>query len=234
MIGAQARVVALLFLLPAVSCTSTGGSKAQTEEGKNLQGTIEEQQARIDQLTADRDALDRRVKELEAKVAKAGSTTEMVEQAKGEISDSVRRVLERFKGDSQIEVIRDGTSGYRFVLRESVLFGTGSSNLSDDGERALGRVAEALRGGNQRISVEGHTDNVPVTKDETKKRYPRGNIELSVGRAFAVYDYLIKGGGIEASRVSVVGFGEHRPVAPNTNDMNKWRNRRVEIRIEDR
>lgn len=234
MIGAHARVVVPVFLLAAVSCTSTGGSKAQTEESKNLQGTIEEQQARIDQLAADRDALGRRVKELEAKVAKTGSTTEMVEQAKGEISDSVRRVLERFKGDNQIEVIRDGASGYRFVLRESVLFGTGSSDLSDDGKRALGRVAEALRGGNQRISVEGHTDNVPVTKDETKKRYPRGNIELSVGRAFAVYDYLIKDGEIDVSRVSVVGFGEHRPVAPNTNDMNKWRNRRVEIRIEDR
>lgn len=234
MVGAHARVVVPVFLLAAVSCTSTGGSTAQVNEGKNLQGTIEEQQTRIDQLTADRDALDRRVKELEAKVAKSGSATEMVEQAKGEISDSVRRVLERFKGDSQIEVIRDGASGYRFVLRESVLFGTGSSELSDDGKRALGRVAEALRGGNQRISVEGHTDNVPVAKDETRKRYPRGNIELSVGRAFAVYDYLIRDGGIEASRASVVGFGEHRPVAPNTNDMNKWRNRRVEIRIEER
>jgi len=38
--------------------------------------------------------------------------------------------------------------------------GSGSSGLSDDGKRALGRVADALHGGNQRISVEGHTDNV--------------------------------------------------------------------------
>lgn len=234
MIGALQRVVVLLFLLSAVSCQSAPNSEAQANENKNLLGTIDEQQARIDQLTADRDAMDRRVKELEAKVSKAGSTTEVVEQAKGEMSESVRRVLERFKGDNQIEVIRDGASGYRFVLRESVLFGSASSDLSDDGKRALGRVAEALRGGNHRVSVEGHTDDVPVKKDETRKRYPRGNIELSVFRAFAVYDYMIKDGGIEEARVSVVGFGPYRPVALNTNDMNRWRNRRVEIRIEER
>ena len=233
MVGAKARIVAGVFLLTALSCSSTPSSEATTNENKNLVGTIDEQQARIDQLTADRDALNRRVKELEAKVAKTGSTTEVVEQAKGEMSESVRRVLEKFKGDNQIEVIRDG-AGLRFVLRESVLFGTGSRSLSDDGKRALGRVAEALHGGNQRISVEGHTDNVPVAKEETRKRYPRGNIELSVDRAFAVYDYLIKDGGVDVSRVSVAGLGEYRPIAPNTSEMNRWRNRRVEIRVEER
>jgi chemotaxis protein MotB len=223
----------LVFLLVGVSCKAAPTTEARENETKNLVGTIDEQQARIDELTADRDALDRRVKELEAKVAKAGSTTEVVEQAKGEMSESVRRVLERFKGDTQIEVVRDG-SGYRFVLNESVLFKSASSELSDDGKRALGRVADAVKGGNQRISVEGHTDDVPVKKDETKKKYPRGNIELSVGRAFAVYDCLMKDGGIEQARMSVVGFGPYRPVAPNTNEMNRWRNRRVEIRIEER
>ena len=234
--GVRARVVAGVFLLTAVSCKgieSSSSADAQAAEIRNLSDTNDAQKERIDQLTADRDTLDRRVKELEAKAAKAGNTQVAVEQAKGEMSESVRRVMERFKGDNQIEVVRDG-AGYRFILRESVLFGSGSSTLSDDGKRALGRVADALRGGNTRISVEGHTDNVPITKEETKKRYPRGNIELSVDRAFAVYDYLIKDGGVEDSRVAVFGFGEFRPVAPNTNDMNKWRNRRVEIRVEER
>jgi chemotaxis protein MotB len=228
------RIVAAVFLAIGASCESTPRSEQQDAENRNLLGVTEQQQERINELTADRDAMDRRVKELDAKLAKTGSAQQVAEEAKGEMSESVRRVLERFKGDNQIEVIRDSGSGYRFVLRESVLFGTGSSDLSDDGRRALGRVAEALQGGNQKISVEGHTDNVPVTKEETRKRYPRGNIELSVGRAFAVYDYLIKDGGVPESRVSVAGFGPNRPVAPNTSDINKWRNRRVEIRVEDR
>jgi chemotaxis protein MotB len=230
------RVAVGVLLLVFASCKGMEGSspsEAQAAENRNLQDVNDAQKERINQLTAESDALDRRVKELEAKVAKTGNTQQAVEQAKGEMSESVRRVMERFKGDNQIEVVRDG-SGYRFILRESVLFGSGSSSLSDDGKRALGRVGDALRGGNTRISVEGHTDNVPIAKDETRKRYPRGNIELSVDRAFAVYDWLIKDGGVEESRVAVVGFGEYRPVAPNTNDMNKWRNRRVEIRVEER
>jgi len=230
----HARIVAGVLLLSVVSCKTAPSSDAQNAENKNLLGVTEEQQARIDQLTADRDALDRRVKELEAKVAKAGNAVQAVEQAKGEMSESVRRVLERFKGDNEIEVVRDGAGGYRFVLRESVLFATGSSDLSEEGKRALGRVAEALQGGNQRISVEGHTDNVPVTKPETLKRYPRGNIELSVGRAFAVYDYLLKDGHIDVARLSVAGYGSTRPIKLNTTDINKWQNRRVEIRVEDR
>jgi chemotaxis protein MotB len=232
--GAFGRIVAAVFLALGASCESAPRSEQQDAENRNLLGVTEQQQERINELTADRDALDRRVKELEAKLAKTGSAQQAAEEAKGEMSESVRSVLERFKGDNQIEVIRDSGSGYRFVLRESVLFALGSSDLSDDGRRALGRVAEALQGGNQKISVEGHTDNVPVTKEETRKKYPRGNIELSVGRAFAVYDYMIKDGGIPEARVSVAGFGPNRPVAPNTSDINKWRNRRVEIRVEDR
>jgi chemotaxis protein MotB len=222
-----------VFLSFFAACATSPNVDETLNDNKHLHGTVQAQQERIDELTEDRVELDRRVKELEAKLSKVASTEQVVQEAKGEMSESVRRVLERFKGDDEIEVVRT-PEGYRFVLRESVLFGTGSTNLTEEGGRALGRVCEALRGGNTRISVEGHTDDVPVKKEETKKLYPRGNIELSVGRAFAVYDFVIKDGGIEEERVAVAGFGSHRPVVPNTSDLNRFRNRRVEIRVEER
>jgi chemotaxis protein MotB len=222
-----------VFLSLAAACATSPDAEETANDNKHLHGTVQAQQERIDELTEDRVELDRRVKELEAKLSKVASTEQVVEEAKGEMSESVRRVLERFKGDDEIEVIRTA-DGYRFVLRESVLFGTGSTDLTEEGKRALGRVCDALRGGNTRISVEGHTDDVPVAKEETRKRFPRGNIELSVGRAFAVYDYVIKDGGVEEDRVAVAGFGPYRPVVPNTSDLNRFRNRRVEIRVEER
>jgi chemotaxis protein MotB len=231
--GTHARVAVGVFLLVGAACQTAPDAETQANEDKALRGVVESQQLRIDKLTADRVALDRKVKELEAKLSKVASTEKIVEEAKGEMSESVRRVLEQFKGDDQIKVIRDD-AGYRFVLTEAVLFGTGSTDLTDEGKGALGRVAEALQGGNQRISIEGHTDDVPVKKEETRKRFPRGNIELSVARAFSVYDYLIKEGGVEEDRVAVVGLGPHRPAVPNTSDMNRFRNRRVEIRVEER
>jgi len=141
-------------------------------------------------------------------------------------------VLERFRGDSDIEVVPTGT-GYRVVLREAVLFATGSTDLSGDGRRALQRVAETLRGGNEKVIVEGHTDDVPVKKAESLKKFPRGNIDLSVGRAFAVWDYLVKEAKLDATRVSVTGHGPNRPRAPNTSDLNRHRNRRVEILVTE-
>jgi OOP family OmpA-OmpF porin len=56
------------------------------------------------------------------------------------------------------------------------------------------------------------------------------NQALSLRRAGAVRDYLV-GGGIDAGRLSVEGFGESRPVATNDTDSGRAQNRRVELRI---
>ena len=121
--------------------------------------------------------------------------------------------------------------GYRFVLHEKVLFDSGSATLTEKGSAALANVAEALQGGTDPIHIEGHTDDVPVAKAETLEKFPRGNIELSVMRALAVWDYLVKQGGVSETRLTVAGFGPHRPRVPNSSQQNRWRNRRVEIRI---
>ena len=136
------------------------------------------------------------------------------------------------QGDSDISVEATG-DGYRFVLHEQVLFETGSSDLSEKGKKVLGSVADALRGGTASINVEGHTDDVPVGKPETLQKYPRGNIELSTDRALSVWEWLVKSGQLRESRLSVTGYGPHHPRVPNTSDQNRFRNRRVEIRVAE-
>lgn len=220
-------------LLALAACASTGDPETIQNENKHLHSIVEEQEHKIDKLTADRAGLDRSVQELEAKLAKMQSTQKIVDDAKVEISEHVRQVVERFRGDSDIEVLPTGT-GYRVVLREAVLFTTASTGLSPEGRRTLQRVADTLKGGNEQLVIEGHTDNVPVGKEATKKRFPRGNIELSVGRAFAVWDYFVKEAGIVTGRISVAGHGPNRPLAPNTSDLNRHRNRRVEILVQEK
>ena len=233
MIRMHGMAVGAVLSCIAASCSARNDPETLSNENKHLHGIVEEQNHRIDTLTADRATLDRRVKELEAQLNKMDSTAKAVEDAKDEISEHVRNVLERFRGDSDIEVVPTAT-GYRVVLREAVLFATGSADLSGDGRRALQRIAETLRGGNELVLVEGHTDDVPVKKAATLKRFPRGNIELAVGRAFAVWDYLVKEAKLPAKRVSVAGHGPNRPRAPNTSDLNRHRNRRVEILVTER
>lgn len=71
------------------------------------------------------------------------------------------------------------------------------------------------------ISVEGHTDNVGK---------PENNLKLSAKRAQAVKNYLIKKG-IAESRISAQGFGDSKPLAPNTTPQGRAKNRRVELHL---
>ena len=71
------------------------------------------------------------------------------------------------------------------------------------------------------IEVEGHTDN--VGKAEVNKK-------LSQKRADAVKDYLIKKG-IEADRLSAIGYGSEQPIADNKTKEGRAQNRRVEFKI---
>ncbi len=72
-----------------------------------------------------------------------------------------------------------------------------------------------------RLSIEGHTDN---------KGSHDFNMDLSERRTASVRNYLIKKG-ISASRLTNQGFGETKPIAPNTTDEGRQLNRRVEFKI---
>ena len=79
-----------------------------------------------------------------------------------------------------------------------------------------------------RTILEGHTDNTGSDKY---------NLELSQKRAEAVRQYLIQAGVVDEARISAVGFGPTRPIAPNKTEEGKdnpdgrAQNRRVEIII---
>ncbi|HEX6431512.1 MAG TPA: DUF5723 family protein, partial [Niastella sp.] len=71
------------------------------------------------------------------------------------------------------------------------------------------------------ISIEGHTDN---------KGNAVFNLKLSAKRAQAVKNYLVKKG-ISATRITAQGFGDSKPVAPNTTPAGRTKNRRVELHL---
>jgi chemotaxis protein MotB len=75
--------------------------------------------------------------------------------------------------------------------------------------------------------VEGHTDNVPISK---KSQYMEDNWDLSVMRATAITKILIKGG-LSPKQITAAGKGEFSPLAANDSQQNKQKNRRTEIII---
>jgi len=107
------------------------------------------------------------------------------------------------------------------IALHNILFDTGKATIKPESAKELGLVIEVLKADAAlKIEVQGHTDNVGAKA---------ANLTLSQQRADAVRDYLIKTGGIAAARLTAMGFGDTKPVGPNTTEDGKAANRRVEL-----
>lgn len=107
---------------------------------------------------------------------------------------------------------------------KSIQFETGSDILKPSSYKVLDEVVSLLTTYSfVNIAIEGHTDNIGN---------PSKNINLSAYRARAVMNYFI-GKGISPSRLSSTGYGDTRPIAPNTTAAGRLQNRRVDIRIKE-
>ncbi|MBX6318475.1 OmpA family protein [Pigmentiphaga sp.] len=117
----------------------------------------------------------------------------------------------------------------RIGIRGSVLFALNSDALQPEGRQLLkslaGPLAAYLEAGDEIIMVSGFTDDLQIT--EGNRRFA-DNWELSAQRALTVTRALIEEG-IPSSSVFAAAFGSEHPVAPNTDEEGRSRNRRVEI-----
>lgn len=113
-------------------------------------------------------------------------------------------------------------------LPEAVLFPRGQAELTPEGRRAVAGLRDFfIQVPDQRVTVIGHTDAVPVAPGS---RF-RDNWELSTLRAVAVVRALMELG-IGPSRLSAMGLADSKPLVPETDEASRARNRRVEFILE--
>jgi chemotaxis protein MotB len=114
-----------------------------------------------------------------------------------------------------------------------LLFESGSDNVEATAAKSIGTLCAILNSEQGRkfdIIIAGHTDDLRISKPATREKHPT-NWHLSAHRAISVLD-IMTNNQIAPERVSVRGFGEFRPVAPNQpNKKGNPQNRRVEIYI---
>ena len=125
--------------------------------------------------------------------------------------------------DSQIKVAVDSRGLIITISSDVVLFAPGSATLQAGGQRVLDRLASQLAALPNQITVEGHTDDVPISGT-----YP-SNWELSTARASSVLRSFIERHGLPASRGSATGYADQKPIASNDTAKGRAQNRRVEI-----
>lgn len=227
-----------LLLLGAASCgllagCQTGAGDAQTIH--NLDQSLRDSRRANDELREKVTGADLAVKAAQAQVERLQGRDAAYQEAQSKLEERLKELegVTQAPGgggeDGGISYERI-PGGFKVVVQGEVLFNSGEAELRAEGKAALGKIAAKLKGGNEKIRVEGHTDNAPISRPETKAKYPFGNLDLSLDRALRVADALIQDG-IPARRVSCGGYGEHQPRADNGTAEGKKKNRRVEILV---
>jgi OmpA-OmpF porin, OOP family len=114
--------------------------------------------------------------------------------------------------------------GEKILSLEGVNFDTNKATIKPDSEAILNNAVHVLmENASVHVRVEGHTDS---------RGSDAYNQQLSQRRAASVVEYFVAHG-IDAGRLSPVGFGESAPVAPNDTAENMYRNRRVDLVVTD-
>ncbi|WHH59356.1 OmpA family protein [Petroclostridium sp. X23] len=127
----------------------------------------------------------------------------------------------------QVDIVSNG-QGLLIRFKDGVLFNSGKGEISSKGYQTLDQIGNTLRDIDNDIIIQGFTDNLPIHTSQ----YP-SNWELSVARSINVAKYLIEEKGILDERITVTGYGEHKPIDTNNTPEGRANNRRIEITILD-
>jgi chemotaxis protein MotB len=153
------------------------------------------------------------------------------QQHKEESLEKLLYEVQKFldENDLQDVVIANRTErGIVLVLEEKVLYETAEARILPTAYPFLDKVGTLLTKIPNLVKVEGHTDNRSISTE----KFP-SNWELSAARASSVIRYLVAEHALDAERFVAVGYGDTRPIVPNTSSENFQKNRRVEIVISD-
>ena len=210
----------------------TGKARQQVDVLNQQIAALREQLAKIGAVL---EVSEQKAEEQKVQIAELGSRLNQALAAK--VQDLARyrseffgRVRETLGNRPDVRVVGD-----RFVFQSELLFPSGSATLEEGGKVRLAELARTLIEIGKQIPpdinwvlrIDGHTDSRPVRFQFAS------NWELSSARAISVVKHLIDQG-IPPERLAATGFGEYQPLDPGTSDEALARNRRIEVKLDQR
>ncbi len=149
-----------------------------------------------------------------------------LESEKAKLRDQLARGLGPIMPEGAILV--DRPEGVAVQVAASLLFDSGKIDIKPTGQKTLTEIAAVLKDRDEILRIDGHTDTDPIRVSPWED-----NWHLSTMRALRVRKFL-EAQGISPDRTFVAGFGEKRPIAENSTEAGKSKNRRVEILLMPR
>lgn len=183
-------------------------------------------QSNLERTRRMNDSLNISLTEREKKVQELENILAAKDKAVNDLKNKISSALLNFKENDLTINVKNGK--VYVSLAEQLLFASGSTDVDSKGVTALQQLAKAIKDQqNLNIMVEGHTDNVPISR---KSQYMQDNWDLSVMRATSITKILIRAG-VSPRQITASGRGEFVPLASNDTPQNKQKNRRTEIII---
>lgn len=145
-------------------------------------------------------------------------------KAPEKLKQDLSTALSRWTQDGKIKI----TANTRWVdieISSGVLYQSGSADLSNQAVALLEPLTFQLMTNTNPIYVFGYSDNIPIYTQKFSS-----NWELSAARAVSVVN-LFTELGMDPENLAAIGYGEHRPIADNTTEEGRAKNRRVVIRV---
>ncbi len=138
--------------------------------------------------------------------------------------EQVEALIEEKQLGGQLSV-QMTSAGVTIRMKDNLLFDSGSATLQTGSYGTLDSITAILNSMQNRIRIEGYTDNVPMHSVQFQS-----NWELASQRAINVL-YYFAGKGVAQGRLSAESFGEFKQMVPNDTSENRQQNRRVDIVI---
>src|SRR5574343_1630174 len=141
------------------------------------------------------------------------------------VASEIMDALQPLVAQGKVRLL-ETSRGVTIEINDSILFPAGQAKIQPASISAMLAIAQVLAASDFPITIEGHTDNVPISTPQ----FP-SNWELSAMLATTVLR-LFNEGGVGPERLTAIGYGETRPLETNTTVEGRARNRRVSILID--
>ncbi|GIP47383.1 Chemotaxis protein LafU [compost metagenome] len=143
---------------------------------------------------------------------------------------NLMKLIEAYVKDNSLEDqirVTDLPKGISITLSDRFLFDTGQADLKSGSAKTLAKLASLFRQLNTVISIEGHTDSLPIVYASEFK----DNWELSGARALSVLRFFVDKEKLDPQHFQYAGYADTRPAADNDTPEGRQKNRRVEITV---
>ncbi len=153
----------------------------------------------------------------------SSTSFEQILSVDGEIQQKLQQYLESHNLTQQVSIHVD-PKGLTLSFDDNILFDSGKADIQATYKQHLLEICDILKAFTNDVVVEGHTDNVPISNSKFTS-----NWELAAIRAINVVHFFIDEGGLPASKLSAISYGEYRPIASNDTPEGRAKNRRIDI-----